>query len=100
MHPILLDAAGHQRQPFSLPGYHTDRPPRNKGRRYPADPPAIEQIIAVMHTAGAGPDGMRLRALIVVLWRAELRSAKRSRSPSPTSRSRSPAGGRARGHYG
>jgi site-specific recombinase XerD len=27
----------------------------------------------VMRTAGAGPDGVRLRALIVVLWRAGLR---------------------------
>jgi integrase len=73
MHPILLDAAGHRRQPVTLPGYHAGRPPRNKGRRYPADPPTIEEIIAVMRTAGAGPDGMRLRALIVVLWRAGLR---------------------------
>jgi integrase len=73
MHPILLDAAGHQRQPVTLPGYHAGRPPRNKGRRYPADPPTVEEIIAVMRTAGAGPDGVRLRALIVVLWRAGLR---------------------------
>ena len=73
MHPILLDAAGHSRQPVTLPGYHAGRPPRNKGRRYPADPPTVEEIIAVMRTAGAGPDGMRLRALIVVLWRAGLR---------------------------
>ena len=73
MHPILLDAAGHRRQPVTLSGYHAGRPPRNKGRRYPADPPTVEEIIAVMRTAGAGPDGMRLRALIVVLWRAGLR---------------------------
>ncbi len=73
MHPILLDAAGHRRQPVTLPGYHAGRPPRNKGRRYPADPPTVEEIIAVMRTAGAGPDGMRVRALIVVLWRAGLR---------------------------
>ena len=73
MHLILLDAAGHQRQPVTLPGYHAGRPPRNKGRRYPADPPTVEEIIAVMRTAGAGPDGLRLRALIVVLWRAGLR---------------------------
>jgi site-specific recombinase XerD len=26
-----------------------------------------------MHAAGTGPDGIRLRALIVVLWRAGLR---------------------------
>ena len=31
MHPILLDAAGHRRQPVTLPGYHAGRPPRNKG---------------------------------------------------------------------
>ena len=73
MHPILLDAAGHRRQSVTLPGYHAGRPPRNKGRRYPADPPTVEEIIAVMRTAGAGPDGVRLRALIVVLWRAGLR---------------------------
>ena len=73
MHPILLNAAGHRRQPVTLPGYHAGRPPRNKGRRYPADPPNIEEIIAVMRNAGGGPDGVRLRALIVVLWRAGLR---------------------------
>jgi site-specific recombinase XerD len=73
MHPTLLDAAGHQRATVTLPGYHAGRPPRNKGRRYPADPPTVEEIIAVMRTAGAGPDGARLRALIVVLWRAGLR---------------------------
>ena len=73
MHPILLDAAGHRRQPVTVPGYHAGRPPRNKGRRYPADPPTVEEIIAVMRTAGAGADGVRLRALIVLLWRAGLR---------------------------
>jgi integrase len=73
MHPILLDAAGHRRQPVTLPGYHSGRPPRNKGRRYPADPPAVEEIIAVMRAAGAGADGVRLRALIVLLWRSGLR---------------------------
>jgi integrase len=73
MHPILLDAAGHQRQPVTLPGYHAGRPPRNKGRRYPADPPTVEEIITVMRTAGQGADGVRMRALIVVLWRAGLR---------------------------
>ena len=73
MQPILLDAAGRRRQPVTLPGYHAGRPPRNKGRRYPADPPTVEEIIAVTRTADAGPDGVRLRALIVVLWRAGLR---------------------------
>ena len=73
MHSIMLDVSGRRRQAVTLPGYHAGRPPRNKGRRYPADPPTVEEIIAVMRTAGAGPDGVRLRALIVVLWRAGLR---------------------------
>src|SRR5438067_8020683 len=68
-----LDAAGHQRAPVTMPGYHRGRPPKNKGRRFPADPPPVEEIIAVMRATGNGPDGARLRALIIVLWRAGLR---------------------------
>ena len=56
-----------------MPGYHQARPLRNKGMRYPADPPTIEEIVAVMRVAGEKPDGLRLRALIVLLWRAGLR---------------------------
>ncbi|MBA2266245.1 MAG: tyrosine-type recombinase/integrase [Chloroflexi bacterium] len=47
--------------------------PRNKGLRYPADPPKVEEIVAVMCAAGLGPHGQRLRGLIAVLWRAGLR---------------------------
>ena len=47
--------------------------PANKGRRYPADPPRVEEIVAVMRRAGDGPYGLRLRGLIVVLWRSGLR---------------------------
>ena len=35
----VVDAAGRRRSPATLPGYHAGRPPRNKGMRYPADPP-------------------------------------------------------------
>jgi integrase len=52
---------------------HAGRPPRNKGRRYPADPPRVEEIVAVMRAAGGRPHGDRVRGLIVVLWRAGLR---------------------------
>jgi hypothetical protein len=41
--------------------------------RYPPDPPTVEEIIAVMCAAGNDPDGLRLRGLIVVQWRAGLR---------------------------
>jgi integrase len=56
-----------------MPGFHTGRPPRNKGLRYPADPPKVEEIIAVMRAAGDHAHGRRLRGLIVILWRAGLR---------------------------
>lgn len=41
--------------------------------RYPADPPKIEEIIAVMRAAGDRAHGRRLRALVVIMWRAGLR---------------------------
>ena len=69
----LLDAAGRRRSPATMPGFHAGRPPRNKGVRYPADPPTIEEIVAVMRSAGDSLHGRRLRGLIVVLWRAGLR---------------------------
>ena len=73
MHPILLNAAGHRRQPVTLPGYHAGRPPRNKGRRYPADPPTVDEIIAVMRQPVTAPTAIASARLIVVLWRAGLR---------------------------
>ena len=47
----VIDAAGRRRSPATLPGYHAGRPPRNKGMRYPADPPTVDEIIAVMRHA-------------------------------------------------
>ena len=85
MSELLLDAAGRRRSPATLPQFHAGRPPRNKGMRYPADPPTIEEIVAVMRRAGDAVHGRRLRGLIVVLWRAGLRIQRRSRSPRPTS---------------
>lgn len=69
----LFDAAGRRRSPATMPGYLCGRAPRNKGMLYPPDPPRPEEIIAVMRHAGAGRHGLRMRALIAVLWRAGLR---------------------------
>ena len=73
MESVLLDVAGHRRSPATMPGYHRGRPPRNKGEQYPADPPTVEEIVAVIRIVGDRSDGYRLRALIVLLWRAGLR---------------------------
>ena len=73
MESMLLDAAGRRRSPVTMPGYHHGRPPRNKGEQYPADPPTVEEIVAVMRMLDDRAEGHRLRALIVLLWRAGLR---------------------------
>ena len=59
---VLLDAAGRPRSPAMLPGHHACPSPGNKGLRYPADPPTVEEIVAVMRQAGAKIDGRRTRA--------------------------------------
>ncbi len=69
----LLDAAGRHRSPATTPGFRAGIAPRNKGQRYPADPPTVDEIVAVMRQAGRDRHGHRLNALIVVLWRAGLR---------------------------
>ena len=71
----VLDAAGRRRSPATLPGYHAGRPPRNKGMRYPADPPTVDEIVAVMATP----------ATIVTA----LACGRRSSCLRPTPRSRS-----------
>lgn len=69
----LLDAAGRRRSPATMPGYLTGRASRNKGMRCPADPPRPGEIIRVMRQAGSDCHGLRVRALVVVLWRGGLR---------------------------
>jgi hypothetical protein len=73
MSDLPIDRAGRRRSPATMPGFHAGRPPRDTGLRYPADPPKVEEIIAVMRGAGDRAHGRRLRALIVLLWRAGLR---------------------------
>ncbi len=70
---VLLDTCGRQRSPATLSSFHQGRPPRNRGQRYPADPPTVEEIIAVMRAGGDDATAVRLRGLILVLWRAGLR---------------------------
>ena len=76
---VVLDAAGRRRSPATMPGFHAGHPPRNKGLRSPADPPTVEEIVAVMRIAGDGLHGRRLRGLVVVSWRPVFASTKHSR---------------------
>jgi site-specific recombinase XerD len=69
----LIDVAGRRRSPVTMPGFRAGKAPRNKGQRYPADPPSVDEIVAVMRQAHQARYGHRLNGLIVVLWRAGLR---------------------------
>jgi hypothetical protein len=69
----LLHCTGRRRSPATLSSFHVGRAPRNRGRRYPPDPPTVEEIIAVMRAAGQNPEGVSLRGVIGMLWRAGLR---------------------------
>jgi hypothetical protein len=71
---VRLDAAGRRRSPATIPGYLAGRAPRNKGMQYPPDPPRpTEEIVLVMRQAGRDRHGLRVRALVAVLWRGGLR---------------------------
>ena len=69
----LVDITGRLRSPAATPGHWAGCAPPNKGLRYPADPPTVEEIILVMRQAGPGPYADRTRGLIAILWRAGLR---------------------------
>ena len=66
----MLPVASGRRRPCRA---FTADVPRNRGLRYRADPPPVEEVVAVMRVAGESAYGLRTRALIVVLWRAGLR---------------------------
>lgn len=75
-----LDRRGRLKSPAAMPGYHTGRIPVTKGRRLPPDPIRIEEIVALLEQCRplrggrmAELSALRLRALIIVLWRTGLR---------------------------
>ncbi len=68
-----VNVTGRRRSPATTAEFHLGRAPGNKGMSYPADPPRVEEIVAVMRQAGGGLQGDRVRGLIVVLWRAGMR---------------------------
>jgi hypothetical protein len=61
---LLREATGRRRSPAAMPGHNAGHAPRNKGHAYPADPPTVDEIVAVMRQTPPGRHGLRLRALI------------------------------------
>jgi hypothetical protein len=50
----LFDAAGRRRSPATLPDFHAGGAPPDKGQRYAADPPTVDEIIAIMSSGLSG----------------------------------------------
>ena len=70
---VLLDAAGRRRSVATLPGHHCVRAPRNRACAIRPTRRRSRRSSRVMRHAGDRAHGVRLRGLIVVLWRAGLR---------------------------
>jgi integrase len=82
--PVILDAVldsrGRKRSPAAIKGFRPSKPPATKGRRFPPDPLPVEDVVALLnHCTPLRPgcnaewSAIRLRALIVLLWRTGLR---------------------------
>ncbi len=80
--PRPLDARGRLRSPATYPGAGAGKPPTNKGQTYPAEPYTNEEILVLLRhcvptSKYAGKNailgGERLKAAIVVMFRAGLR---------------------------
>jgi integrase len=64
---------GARRSPATFSSFRKGKKPPNSGRKFPPTPPTERQVLAMLDTCPDNPAGRRLRALIVVLWRAGLR---------------------------
>lgn len=71
-----VDRRGRRRPAVTLPGHNAGKKPANYGRTYPAEILTHGEVARLLLVCGAGPAGIRNRALIVVLWRGGLRCAE------------------------
>jgi integrase/recombinase XerD len=78
-----LDARGRRRSPVTIVGHKRTKPPATKGKKYPPEPLPIDDIVKLLAACTPQRPGwvgefsaIRLRALIVVLWRTGMRCAE------------------------
>lgn len=70
---VEFDARGYRRADQTKRGFRKGQTPKHKGRKFPADPPTVDEIVAVCQAAPDTPAGRRDRALIILLWRSAMR---------------------------
>lgn len=65
------------RSPITLPGYRAGMPPPNAGRKFPAEVLTRDEFSRLLAACSRrGSAGLRMRALLVVLYRSGLRIAE------------------------
>ena len=71
------DRRGHVRPAVTLPGHKAGEHPPNYAQKLPAEVYTPDEMRRLIAACGRrGPGGLRNRALIIVLWRAGLRTAE------------------------
>jgi hypothetical protein len=74
-----LAVSGRRRSSATMPGHNAGHAPRNKRMVYPADPPTVDEIVAVMRRTQPDRHGVRLRALSSCCGAAGSGSGRRCR---------------------
>lgn len=67
------DRLGRRRSPATTSEFHLGRPAANKGKRYPRTSPTAAELHAVIRATSPTVEGARMRALLALLWRAQLK---------------------------
>lgn len=70
---VLLDRRGRRRSAGNTSGVGLGSTPGNKGREFGPEPPTAEEIMQLLHACSTDAYGMRLHALVILLWRTGLR---------------------------
>jgi integrase len=71
-----LDRRGYKRSPVTLPSYLRGQPSRNKGKRFPIEPPTPAEVYALMDQCEDTHTGRRNMAIIQCFWRTGLRCSE------------------------
>lgn len=72
MNELPLDAIGRRRSPATFSEFKKGQPPRNKGLTLPAEPLTQTEIAAITRVIPTDtPAGIRLRAMVELMYRAE-----------------------------
>lgn len=71
-----LDRRGYKRSPVTVPSYRRGQPSRNKGKRFPIEPPTPAEVYALIDACERTATGRRNQAIVRTFWRTGLRCSE------------------------